>query len=140
MARKQQFTMQQVIDAVEKYQTIAAAAVSLKVSRQTIDNYAKRYPKIRKAIKAAREEMVDYGENKLREAVLKGEAWAVCFLLKTQGRKRGYVERSEHEISGKGGGAIEVKAFNFGAAIAGVAPRPMEDSESSGNAEGCNDG
>jgi hypothetical protein len=32
----------------------------------------------------------------LYSAVLRGEAWAVCFFLKTQARDRGYVERQDH--------------------------------------------
>jgi hypothetical protein len=32
-------------------------------------------------------------------AVLAGEAWAVCFYLKTQAKDRGYVERSEVQHS-----------------------------------------
>jgi hypothetical protein len=39
------------------------------------------------------------------------------------------------EITGRNGGAIEVKAFSYGAATAGIAPRSVEDSESSGDDE-----
>jgi hypothetical protein len=42
--------------------------------------------------------------NKLREEQ-KPEAWAICFLLKTQGKDLGWSERFEH--TGKGGGPIE---------------------------------
>ena len=48
--------------------------------------------------------MLDVGELSLLRAVQNGEAWAVCFLLKTQGKQRGYIERAE--ISGPDGGAI----------------------------------
>jgi hypothetical protein len=39
--------------------------------------------------------MVDNAESALNRSVLSGEAWAVCFTLKTQGKSRGYIERQE---------------------------------------------
>jgi hypothetical protein len=41
--------------------------------------------------------MLDNVESALYTAALAGEAWAVCFFLKTQGKARGYVERSRDE-------------------------------------------
>jgi hypothetical protein len=49
--------------------------------------------------------MKDNAESALYSAVLGGEAWAVCFYLKTQAKDRGYVERQE--MTGKDGGAIQ---------------------------------
>jgi hypothetical protein len=50
----------------------------------------------------AREAMKDLAESALFEQVIRGEAWAVCFYLKTQAKDRGYVERTEEkrEITG----------------------------------------
>jgi len=39
--------------------------------------------------------MLDNAESVLYKAVLNGEAWAVCFFLKCQGKSRGYIERQE---------------------------------------------
>ncbi|MEI8016283.1 MAG: hypothetical protein D4R81_07615 [Nitrospiraceae bacterium] len=38
---------------------------------------------------------LDEAEAALHKAVMRGEAWAVCFTLKTQGKGRGYTERLE---------------------------------------------
>ena len=38
---------------------------------------------------------MDISEQKLRAAVLNGEPWAIALVLKTLGKKRGYVERTE---------------------------------------------
>ena len=37
-------------------------------------------------------------ELSLFKAIQTGEAWAVCFYLKTQGKDRGYVERYETQL------------------------------------------
>jgi hypothetical protein len=39
--------------------------------------------------------MIDNVESVLYSKALAGEAWAVCFFLKTQAKHRGYVERQE---------------------------------------------
>jgi len=39
--------------------------------------------------------MLDMAESSLYRRVLAGDSCAVCFFLKTQGRKRGYIERGE---------------------------------------------
>lgn len=83
---------------------ITAVARSLKCSRQTIHNYAAKYPPIAEAIQDARDEILDLAESKLVKAIRGDHAWAICFYLKTQGKERGYVERQE--MTGKGGGPI----------------------------------
>ena len=41
------------------------------------------------------ESKLDNTESVLYNRAMHGEAWAVTFLLKTQGRGRGYIERGE---------------------------------------------
>jgi len=83
---------------------ISAVARRLGVCRQTVYNYIERHPSVKDALVEARETMLDNAESVLYRAVLNGEAWAVCFFLKTQGKSRGYVERQE--VTGADGGAI----------------------------------
>lgn len=71
------------------------AAKVLGCDQSTIHRRAKINPKLRAVIEQERGELVDYAELALLDAVTRKEAWAVCFTLKTQGRIRGYVERSE---------------------------------------------
>lgn len=77
------------------------------VTRQAVAAYIGRRPALVDLLKDCREERVDNAESALDLAVLRGEAWAVCFTLKTQGKDRGYTERHEH--TGKDGGAMEFK-------------------------------
>lgn len=64
-------------------------------SRQTLYTYIKNRPSVQAALDTARESMIDNVESVLYSKALAGEAWAVCFFLKTQGKHRGYVERAE---------------------------------------------
>jgi hypothetical protein len=48
------------------------------------------------AIKRQRERMLDLCELKLYAAIQQGESWAIQYFLRTIGKHRGYVERTEH--------------------------------------------
>ena len=78
---------------------IATAARLLGCSRQTIYDTIARHPEINSVVAGERELMLDTAELKLMEAVEDGEAWAVKFMLATQGQSRGYIEhpRGENE-------------------------------------------
>jgi 20S proteasome alpha/beta subunit len=86
---------------------LSMVARSFGMSRQTMYNYLKGKPTVQAALDEARETMVDNVESALYSKALAGEGWAVCFFLKTQGKHRGYVERSE--ITGADGGAIKAQ-------------------------------
>lgn len=119
--------------ALQKMQgNVSAAARALGVSRNALATYIGKSTHLQAVLEDARQSMVDNAESALNRAVINGEAWAVCFTLKTQGRKRGYVERQELEHTGAGGGAIEIVARDYRAAIAPLAPGSVEDSDSPG--------
>jgi hypothetical protein len=99
MARKEQFTAAQVIEALEKTRGLKGpAAQALGCSRRTLYNYEKRYASVAEAIEEQRELNLDAAEMSLLRAVERGEAWAVCFYLKTQAKHRGYTEKAEVEV------------------------------------------
>jgi len=79
---------------------VTAAARLLHCSRQTIYNAVQAYPEVKAALEDARELQLDMAELRLFEAIDKGQAWAICYYLKTQGRKRGYIEKVEHGADG----------------------------------------
>lgn len=83
---------------------ISAVAKSYRVTRGTVYEWIQADPEAQQALKDARETALDDGEDSLGKAVKKGEPWAVCFLLKTQGKGRGYVEQNNVEH----GGAIKI--------------------------------
>ena len=102
-ARK--FTEAQGVQALLAcYGNVSAAARALDVDHSTLWHRIKRSERLQPARMEAEEQALDLAEESLITAVKAGEAWAVCFLLKTRGKKRGYVERQEAsaQLSGDG--------------------------------------
>jgi hypothetical protein len=94
-----QRTDEEIIEAIRHCRgMLSAAARALGVTRKTIYNRRDKSEAIREAIEETRDFSLDHAELKLLSAVDNGEAWAICFFLKTQGKKRGYVERQEHDV------------------------------------------
>ncbi len=85
---------------------ISAVARRFKVDRSSVQELIGKRPALQQVLRDAREGRLDDAEDSLDRAVLEAQGWAVCFILKTLGKSRGYVER--HEITGKDGDAIPV--------------------------------
>ena len=79
---------------------IAAAAASLRLSRTAVYDYLKRYPTLKSVLADARENSLDVAESLLMKAVRAENLTAIIFFLKTQGKSRGYTERSEPALAG----------------------------------------
>lgn len=108
MAKKQRYTVKQVIAALKKHRgLIGEAARELKCGRRTVYDYAERYPTIKEVVSDLREERLDYTESRLYDLIDKGEPSAIYFHLKTQGKSRGWVERQE--LTGADGETIQVR-------------------------------
>jgi DNA-binding transcriptional MerR regulator len=102
------YTQEQMIKALEESKgLIAPAARALGCSRDTIRTYLEEYSAVAQAKLDQREAVTDMAENALYAAILRGEAWAICFYLKCMAKDRGYVEKAE--ISGPGGKPISIK-------------------------------
>ena len=103
----QKYTVTDVIEALTKREgRVAIAAEDLGCSAQTIYNYGKRYPSIAAFIEHKNEKRLDMAENALWELVMAGNLGAVIFYLKTQGKRRGYTERTE--LTGDDGGPVKL--------------------------------
>jgi hypothetical protein len=114
MPRKEKLTPAQVIEAINTsfgLQTIAAK--KLHCSRETVDNYANKYPLVKQAIKDNQEFVLDVAESKLFQLVNSGDLGAICFLLKTKGRFRGYIERQDVDVTSKGNELKQTPIFNI---------------------------
>lgn len=101
-------TTKQIETAIqEKRGNVAAVARSLGVSREAIYKQIRKYKTLQGALDTARETMLDNAETALYDQALEGNTTALIFFLKTQGKSRGYTERSE--LTGADGGAINIR-------------------------------
>lgn len=73
------------------------AARLLGMSRAGLRSRVLRHERLREVRDEAQDEFLDMSESVLMKAVKKGNLGAACFVLKTLGRTRGYVERQEVE-------------------------------------------
>lgn len=99
-AKELMFTPEIIIEAVQLTKgLISLAAKNLKCTRQTVYDYAERYPEVKAAINEAREMVIDEAEDRLfkvmNDPTNPMHVTALFFFLKTRGKKRGYVERQE---------------------------------------------
>lgn len=107
--KKGKFTEQQVIDALIATKGMRTkAAKKLRCEYRTIVRYINEYPAVAEAETLARETMLDAVELKAYSQAMKGDTTMIIFMLKTQGKSRGYVDRTEH--TGAGGGAIKTES------------------------------
>ena len=80
---------------------LSAVAHEFGVARASVQELIRKRPSLQAVLSDAREGMKDNAESSLYRAVIAGEAWAVCFFLKTQAKDRGYVERQEVEATNR---------------------------------------
>lgn len=94
---KPKFTITQMCTALRETKgMVTLAATRLGCDYNTVIAYINKHDACRQARDEAREQMGDAAELKLySKAVQDGDTTALIFLLKTQFKKRGYVERSE---------------------------------------------
>lgn len=99
--KKSRLTEAQIIEALElSMGNVTSAAARLGYTSRWIYKRAESSVKIQETIRHYREVLVDKAEEALSTAIGKGEITAIIFTLKTLGKSRGYVERSEHELRG----------------------------------------
>lgn len=82
---------------------ITHAAAKLGVATSTLSERVSKSERLKRVVAETKAEHLDLAESKLIEAMKAGEAWAVCFYLKCQGKERGYIERWQGELSGRDG-------------------------------------
>lgn len=98
---------QDLADAIHKYNgNISAIARAFGVTRSAIYDYLEKRPELKQIVDEERETILDDVESELFKQAKRGNLTALIFFLKTQGKKRGYVERSE--ITGADGQVIKV--------------------------------
>ena len=74
---------------------VTIIARRLNRSRQQVYTYLEKYPDLKELVEEEREKIVDIAESKLIEKLKENKDWAISFVLKTLGKKRGYTEKVE---------------------------------------------
>ena len=80
---------------------VSSSADAVGIAPVTHYEWMKDDEEYRKAVEEIKERTIDHVESKLQELIDNGDTTATLFYLKTQGRKRGYVETERKEIGGK---------------------------------------
>lgn len=79
--------------------SVSSTCEALGITRQTFYNRVKKSAKLAEQIAEADESILDWAESRLLEKIKEGDTTSLIFLLKTKGKRRGYVERVENEVS-----------------------------------------
>ncbi len=114
--KKRENTAQVIIEAVKSSSgLLTLAAKKSGYTYMTVRRYVKDFPTVAKAVEEAKEAILDFTEGKLYENIKKNDTASIIFYLKTQGKLRGFVERSE--LTGAEGRPIKMEAtiVNFDA-------------------------
>lgn len=103
MARKHKLTLALAQDVLQKSGgMITKAAILANCNRQTFYNFMEQHPELYDLRQEIEDTYLDQAESKLQDLIQEGNVAAVIFYLKTKGKKRGYTEKSEMDISSNG--------------------------------------
>ena len=103
----------------ENFGNITIACQACGISRTMYQGWMKNDLEFRKTLAEIEPEeiMLDWGEHKLMERITKGDTLATMFLLKTKGKRRGYIEKTEVSHEGDVVKQITVNVLKPGASL-----------------------
>jgi len=78
---------------------VSTAAKKANVDRSMHYDWLKSDPEYKAAVESIQESVIDFAESHLYKLVKEGNPAATIFYLKTKGKKRGYIERQEIEVT-----------------------------------------
>ena len=81
---------------------VSEAMNQVPTHRATHYRWLESDPEYAAAVDAIKESLIDRAESALQTLITEGNVPAVLFFLKTQGKKRGYVERTETDVTSGG--------------------------------------
>ena len=89
----------QMIDALQHSNGVVTTAIqSVKMHRSTFYKWMKEDEAFKQEVDDIRESALDFVESKMFERIENGSDTMIIFFLKTQGKKRGYIERSQLDV------------------------------------------
>jgi hypothetical protein len=78
---------------------VSTACKQVGISRQTHYEWMREDMEYASSVKDLENVTLDFAESKLHELIFEGNVASVIFFLKTKGKVRGYIERSEIDLN-----------------------------------------
>ena len=78
---------------------ISEACKNANIGRGTYYRWMKLNPRFAQQVEDLNEELIDYAESKLLTQIMDNNTTAIIFFLKTKGKKRGYIETVENDVT-----------------------------------------
>ena len=78
---------------------VTTACKIVKMNRSNHYDWMNSDDVYRKAVDEIQDVAIDFAESQLHKQIQEGNTTATIFFLKTKGKKRGYIERSEYQIN-----------------------------------------
>ena len=89
-----------LLEALEKsLGVVTAACKSIGIGRTTFYQYIKDDAEFAEAVKEIENVALDYTESQLFKQIKEGVPSCIIFYLKTKGKHRGYIEKTELDLS-----------------------------------------
>ena len=78
---------------------ITATCSAFGISRKTFYEWKAKKKKLAEGLEEIDESILDWAESKLKEHINNDDLQALIFFLRTKGKKRGYVEKTETDVN-----------------------------------------
>ena len=92
-----------LLEALQKSLGVVTTACNIAgVSRKTHYNYCDADEEYKQAVQDIEDVVLDFVESKLHQSIEQGNITAIIFTLKTKGKQRGYIERTETYFKNEG--------------------------------------
>lgn len=100
MERYKEIPFEKVAEVyAKKAGNVSATCTALGINRNTFMTWRSKFEDLAQMLSEVDESLIDFSESKLLEKVNDGDLTAIIFHLKTKGKNRGYVERTENNVS-----------------------------------------
>lgn len=78
---------------------VTASCAEIGISRQSYYEWLNNDPEFKASVEGIGEGLLDMAENALLAKIESGDTTATIFYLKTKGKKRGYIEKQETQLT-----------------------------------------
>jgi hypothetical protein len=104
MATNSDILKKRMVEALESsLGVVTTACKEVEIARSTHYEWYKSDEEYRKQVDSIQDIALDFAESQLHQNIKKGDVTSTIFFLKTKGKRRGYVEKSEVDMNAKGG-------------------------------------